>query len=60
MKRTFRIRDRLTPADRKIYERMPFVGRLMVHWDRREAWIMDTLTRELSGRYARLTQRSAP
>jgi len=31
---------RLTAEDRAIYDRMPFVGRLMVHRDRRDARIM--------------------
>lgn len=35
-----RVSDDMTREDRAIYDRMPLVGRLMVHRDRRDARIM--------------------
>jgi len=39
-----RVSDRLTAADRKIWDRMPLSGRLMVRRDQRDADIMRTRT----------------
>jgi hypothetical protein len=52
-----KVTDRMTREDRAIYNRMPLVGRLMVHRDRVSAQMMLGLTRtRTSGESVRTMQ----
>jgi hypothetical protein len=41
---SMKVTDNMTPEDAAIYARLPLVGRLMVHRDRKEARVMKSFT----------------